>query len=257
MKKGKKKMGEVTSCLFKILGAGAFLYLALICLYCGFVPAFSWFWAGLGIGGILCGTLLQHFEGKDHRGYLAVCGLLLTAFVIGVLTLLFSIGILSKAGNRKPQKGADYLIVLGAKVKGKEPSVALSGRIQTAYDYLEQNPGTKAVLTGGKGRGEDISESSCMETALLKKNIAKSRLYKEEKSTTTIENIAYAKEYIEDKNANIVVVTSDFHVKRGVAIAKEAGYVHVEGLGDTSVPIMRLHYYTRETLAWIKYSLTK
>lgn len=248
-------MTAIVSHLLKIIGTASILYLAAISFYCGFLPAFSWFWAGLGLGGILGGFLLRLPFVKELGGISILCSLICGAVVIGVLTLLFSFVTLSHAGNKKPEKGADYLIVLGAKVKGKVPTKALTGRIRAAYEYLSENPNTAAILTGGQGKGEEISEASCMEQELLSMGIEKQRLRKEEKSTTTLENIAYAKQWILDQEAHIVVVTSDFHVKRGVAIAKDAGLAHTEGLGDKSVPIMRLHYYTRETLSWIKYGL--
>lgn len=254
MRKG-DSMTAAVSHLLKIIGILSIFYLAVISLYCGFLPAFSWFWAGIGVCGILMGTLLQSGLLQNFQGIEVLCGIILGAVVILTVILLCSFAVLYSAGNKKPEKGADYLIVLGAKVKGKVPTKALKGRIQAAYEYLNDNPKTVAVLTGGQGKGEDISESSCMERELLSMGISKERLRKEEKSTTTLENIDYAKEWIPDTNGHIVVVTSDFHVKRGVAIAKEAGFIHAEGLGDKSVPIMSLHYYTREVLAWVKYGL--
>lgn len=248
-------MTAVVSHLVKIIGILSIFYLGVISFYCGFLPAFSWFWAGIGLGGILGGTLLKSGLLQNAPGIKLLCGIILSVVVILIVILLCSFAVLYTAGNKKPGKGADYLIVLGAKVKGKVPTKALKGRIQAAYEYLEDNPKTIGILTGGQGKGEDISESFCMEQELLSMGIARERLRKEEKSTTTLENIDYAKEWIPDTNGHIVVVTSDFHVKRGVAIAKEAGFIHAEGLGDKSVPIMALHYYTREVLAWVKYGL--
>ena len=41
--------------------------------------------------------------------------------------------------------------VLGAQVKGTRPSLSLQYRIDSACEYLKENPGTRAVLSGGKG----------------------------------------------------------------------------------------------------------
>ncbi|MCI5596727.1 MAG: YdcF family protein [Lachnospiraceae bacterium] len=248
-------MVEFVPTLWTLMGCGCLLYLLSICLYCGFLPAFSWFWMILGIAGILFGWVLQRPSIKAMGGYSRFCQAVFWMMAAVFLCFLVFFGILYRDGNRKPQLGADYLIVLGAKVKGDVPSKALQGRIWAAYSYLQENPETKAVLTGGKGRGEFISESSCMERELVALGIGKDRLFKEEKSTTTLENIEFAGQKIKDRQKKIVIVTSDFHVKRGVRIAKEAGYQKVEGLGDASVPIMCLHYYTRETLSWVKYEM--
>ncbi|MDO4553801.1 MAG: YdcF family protein [Lachnospiraceae bacterium] len=241
--------------LLKLLGAGSLFYLGTICLYCGFLPAFSWFWIGLGGGGIFCGFLLGLEKVKSLGFYPLLCRILFLFMILSVSFLFCMIISLTSYGNRKPQMGADYLIVLGAKVKGRNPTKALSGRIQAAIEYLKENPWTKVVLTGGQGKGEEISESACMEKVMIEAGISPDRIEKEEQSKTTVENILFAGQFIKEKNARLIVVTSDFHVKRGVIIARDAGYENVEGLGDKSVQIMRLHYYVRESLAWVKYEM--
>ena len=60
----------------------------------------------------------------------------------------------------KPHKDLDYLVVLGAQVKGETVSNSLRLRLDEALDYLEENPRTRVVVTGGKGPGEDISEAA-------------------------------------------------------------------------------------------------
>ena len=62
-------------------------------------------------------------------------------------------------GNRTPEPGADYLILLGAKVNGTSPSLAFSWRITSAIDYLKANPDTVAVVTGGQGADEGRAEA--------------------------------------------------------------------------------------------------
>ena len=52
------------------------------------------------------------------------------------------------------KKNLDYIIVLGAHVDGTRMTLALLERARRALLYLEENPGTKAVLSGGKGDGE-------------------------------------------------------------------------------------------------------
>ena len=51
----------------------------------------------------------------------------------------------------------DYLIVLGAHVDGTRLTLALLERTRRALQYLKDNPRTRAVLSGGKGTGEQIS----------------------------------------------------------------------------------------------------
>ena len=53
----------------------------------------------------------------------------------------------------------EYIIVLGAHVEGTRLTKALLERTRRALQYMEENPETKAVLSGGKGDGESITEA--------------------------------------------------------------------------------------------------
>ena len=44
-----------------------------------------------------------------------------------------------------------YMIVLGNKIEGSEPSPLLADRIETAAKYMEQNPHVIAIVSGGQG----------------------------------------------------------------------------------------------------------
>ena len=56
----------------------------------------------------------------------------------------------------KTRSDLDYIIVLGAHVNGTKLTLALLERVRRALLYLEENPGTKAVLSGGRGDGEPV-----------------------------------------------------------------------------------------------------
>ncbi|MDQ0879891.1 hypothetical protein [Peribacillus sp. V2I11] len=53
-------------------------------------------------------------------------------------------------------ENADYLIILGARVKGSAPSLSLQYRIDKAAEYLTANKQTVVIVSGGKRTGEDI-----------------------------------------------------------------------------------------------------
>ncbi|MDF2879300.1 MAG: YdcF family protein, partial [Clostridia bacterium] len=84
---------------------------------------------------------------------------------------------------------SQYIIILGARVKDETPSLALKYRLDKAYTYLNKNPQTIAILSGGQGPGESITEAEAMRRYLSQKGIAKERLVLEEHSTNTYENI--------------------------------------------------------------------
>lgn len=141
-------------------------------------------------------------------------------------------------------------VVLGCSVKGTRPSRILEERLEAAYDYLKENPEAVCILSGGQGPGEDISEAQCMYEYLTAKGIDGARLFLEDQSTTTEENLAFSKEILEKEQlgSRIAVVTSDFHAYRADMIAAS---LNLEGYSAAShtawiyLPI----YYVRELYA--------
>ena len=116
----------------------------------------------------------------------------------------------------------EYIIVLGAHVQGTRLTLALLERTRRALQYLEENPETKAVLSGGQGEGEDISEAQAMCNYLVEHGIDRERLILEGRSTSTTENLKFSLEII-GLDHSVGVVTNNFHVFRGTAIGKKCG----------------------------------
>ena len=109
----------------------------------------------------------------------------------------------------KARENLDYIIVLGAHVDGTRMTLALLERTRRALLYLEENPGTRAVLSGGKGDGERISEAEAMYRYLTEHGIDGGRLIREERSTNTKENLDYSLELIGSTEPAIGVVTNN------------------------------------------------
>ncbi len=126
---------------------------------------------------------------------------------------------------RPPQKNATA-VVLGAQVTPSgAPSRVLNKRIEAAERYLKDNPEAKAVLTGGKGSDELISEAECMYRELTRRGIAPDRLVLEDKATDTAENFKYSWQLIEEQglNRSLAVITDGFHQPRAKLIAEKQG----------------------------------
>lgn len=160
--------------------------------------------------------------------------------------------IIINAAASEPLDDADYIIVLGARVVGTNPGRPLGERIKTAYDYLEANPDTIAILSGGQGSDELISEARCMFNELTRMGIDSSRLIMEDKSTSTFENMTFSLKHINGDNVRVGVVTNGFHIYRSLKLFKRiAGYdgfaiaAHDGDIGF--IP----YYYIREFFAFI------
>ncbi len=98
----------------------------------------------------------------------------------------------------KTDEPVSAVIVLGAGVNGETPSLTL--------------------LSGGQGPGEAITEAECMRRALVRRGVDESRLYPEERSTSTQENLRYSRAILEelgvDLTQRVAIVTSDYHLCR-------------------------------------------
>lgn len=152
----------------------------------------------------------------------------------------------------KIKDNLDYIIVLGAHVDGIRLSKALLERTRRALEYLEKNPETKAVLSGGQGTGEKISEAQAMADYLKEHGIAEERLILENKSTNTNENLQFSLDKIGDLDVSIGIVTNNFHVFRGVAIGKKCGCRDIYPIPSRYRSWRLLIYIPREILAIIK-----
>ena len=149
-------------------------------------------------------------------------------------------------------KNADcpYVVVLGAKVNGTAPSLSLSDRIRAAYQYLNDHPDTIAILSGGQGDDEGISEAQCMFEQLTMLGIDPGRLWLEEQASSTWENLQFSMSLIEEKTGSrpdsVGLISSEYHLFRASLFAKECG---VEAIGipaATSWVSLRINYFARE-----------
>ena len=179
--------------------------------------------------------------------------IILTCLVAVFLILMTVSEIPVISHMRKREKAhSQYCIVLGAGVHGTTPSRVLNQRIKTAYDFLTEYPDTKAILSGGQGSGEDITEALCMKNHLVRMGIDESRLILEEKSTSTKENLKFSKEILgtlAPDTKEITIITSDTHLYRACYLAKEEGLIPKGYYAYTDFPVLRLTYALREGVA--------
>ena len=153
------------------------------------------------------------------------------------------------AATKTPKENATA-IVLGCRVYGERPSLSLVERLEAAYTYLTEHPEAVCIVSGGKGDSENISEAEAMYRWLINKGIDASRIYKEERSTSTDENIRFAKELIEQNNLNpnITIITSEYHTYRAGIIAEKYDLNYGTAPGHTAIWLFPT-FYVRELYA--------
>jgi uncharacterized SAM-binding protein YcdF (DUF218 family) len=190
---------------------------------------------------------------KNKKRMFSVMGILVALGLIYIGLLQFKI---SQYSSMEAPKNADYLIVLGARVKGTVPSLVIESRINAAAAYLKKNKETIVIASGGKGPGEEISEAEAIKRELVKQEIGESRIILEDRSTNTYENIDFSKKLIPQNALLGIIVTNNFHMYRAISIAHDQD-LEVQGLPAKTPLKAVIKSYSREYLAITKFYLKR
>ncbi|MCR5567235.1 MAG: YdcF family protein [Clostridiales bacterium] len=148
----------------------------------------------------------------------------------------------------------DAIIVLGAQVTPDgSPSVQLGWRLDAAYEAWQQKP-VPIVVCGAQGGDEPMPEAVAMEAYLLRKGVPQNDLLKDPDSFNTNQNLQNAAALLSSLPdiKTVLIVTSDYHVPRSLAIAQDLGF-DACGMGSPCKPEYWLKNHAREALAWCKY----
>lgn len=172
--------------------------------------------------------------------------------VLGILLFVIVEGLIISHYWEKGEKNLDYIIVLGAQMKENGPSAALKFRLDEAYDYLIENDNTLCIVSGGQGSNEPCTEAQGMYEYLVKKGIAPERIIKEDKSTDTSENLLFSAQFLDKEDDRVGIVTNNFHVFRGVQLAKHLGIQNVCGISARSNVYFQLNNMVREFFGIMK-----
>lgn len=177
--------------------------------------------------------------------------------LLGATAAAITGGFILRSAHPQDLPHCDYVVVLGAGVRGTVPSLSLRERIDAAYDYLCAQPDAVAVLSGGQGPGEEITEAACMYRELTAMGIDGNRLLLEEQSTSTMENLTFSLQLLEAQTGarpdSIGIISSEYHLFRAKQFAKELDLQAVGIPAKTSWFALRLNYYLREIVAVWKY----
>lgn len=177
--------------------------------------------------------------------WIVLCGYLLL-FAAFSITWVFIDSAARKHAHAAP---ADAVIVLGAGLRGESPTLVLRHRLDTAIAYLQAHPDAIAILSGGQGEGEAISEAEAMARYMQAAGIPQARYIKESASRSTHENFAYSLACIEARGlSRIAYVTTDFHIYRAGMVARKQG-INAFGIPAPDVWYISLNNHLRECVA--------
>lgn len=249
----------VLTVILAVLAAVCLAYYIVIVSYAGISSSFAAVW--LVAAALLLTAAAAAFFVRRRRIALPVGLKAAAAVLLGAAVIFFAVieGLIISGMHYRTESGLDYVIVLGAQVKGTRITRSLAKRLEKAVWYLEENPGTTAVVSGGQGAGEDVSEALAMRDYLVSKGIAKERILMEDRSTNTGENIDFSMKLIEEDSEKddprIGIITNNFHVYRAVKICEAKG-CQVNGIAASADNILFVNCMVREFFAVVKYKLS-
>jgi uncharacterized SAM-binding protein YcdF (DUF218 family) len=171
-------------------------------------------------------------------GLIAALGVVISSFMVA-------------AAVDKPAGGESTVIVLGARIHGDRPSRMLRERLDVAADYLKENPEAKCIVSGGQGSDEQYTEARVMKTYLCELGIAPERIFEEDRSTDTHQNIDYSLAIIREQGLSerVAIATQEFHQYRAATLARRAGLTDVSAVTTPSPLYLLLCYWVRECAA--------
>jgi uncharacterized SAM-binding protein YcdF (DUF218 family) len=191
-------------------------------------------------------------------------GHFLRKMIIGIIVLLIVLyaGVVGMVCIREGRvqktvpaaEGYDAIIVLGAHVKPDgSPSVQLGWRLDAAYEAWTQK-NVPVVVCGAQGNDEPMPEAEAMSLYLENKGVPAADILKDPDSFNTNQNLKNAAGLLRDLPGiqKVMIVTSDYHVPRAMALARDLGF-DACGMGSPCKQEYWIKNHAREALAWCKY----
>ena len=221
-----------------------------------------------GAASVLCAFLLSF---GDQSNILCVAGWISTAFT----GICFLAGLIISAvmiftiisGEQNVKKVFDkscggtednfFVLILGCRLYGNTPTKALKGRVDRGSEILSMADNTIAVVSGGQGSDEQMSEALAMKNYIVEKNnFPEERIIAEDRSTSTAENFRFSlpliKKYCEENHltsAKLIIVSDGFHLLRAKLLAKRQGVNNAEYGAACTISVDFPIQWIREILA--------
>ena len=184
--------------------------------------------------------------------------LIFMLFLLGIAVFALALGALCLAESHAPAAGArsDAIIVLGAQVYSDgNPSPQLELRLEAALKAYQADP-RLIIACGARGSNEPAPEGQVMREWLIAQGVPADQVLAENESRNTKQNLENAKKLLPEDARSVTIVTSDYHLPRALAVARDLG-LEADGIGSPCKPEFWVKNHTREVLAWGKYLLEK
>ena len=263
--------------LFWFFGVFCLTYYGVIVCYSGPSTSFAPIWLVLSACLFIIATVVHFYDRFRDR-----ISLRLEVSAVTALTAIFVVFVCVEIAMgvnffSLDKQSADYVIVLGAQVRGKTLSRTLEYRLEKAWNYARvlSKHRSGAVRRSRGRRGDDrggghvrisqgprhprIPDASGGAVCQHLRNLVYSKLLiqeREAKRRQTIRDVMAASGYLsppdEEVSIRVGIITSNFHVLRAKAIARKTGIPGITGIAAKSDPVLFLHFSVRECFAILK-----
>ncbi|MCM3599979.1 YdcF family protein [Robertmurraya korlensis] len=211
------------------------------------------------IGNVLAIVIISWLKKykQPSRSFVMARKVIVSGYILFLISFFIVEGLILREAYLKDKynkEEIDFVIILGAGLRGEEPSKTLQGRLDAGLSFLLDNRDIPVIVSGGQGPGEAITEAEAMGTFLVENGVEKGRVYYESRSTDTNENLKFSSEMMTElgvEKPKILIITSDYHVFRSKLLAEEYGLTPF-GLGGDSPFFVKLNYYIREYFGVVK-----
>ncbi len=226
-----------------------------LCIFYKFVPIGYHITAMMFLGFAAWLALFALFSTPTRAGRV-MRWLLVLGVAAGLpLFLVAEIPVLRDARSDE-NTSAPYLIVCGAGVNGSTPSRSMTDRLRQALAWMDENPDSAVILSGGQGPGEDLSEARAMYDWLTAQGADPDRLLLEDQSATSYENLQNSLALIGsqggDPAGKVAILSSEYHLHRLGWMAERLGCQPVLVAAPTTKASLFINYAIREALAMWK-----
>lgn len=123
-------------------------------------------------------------------------------------------------------KNYDAILLLGVELdEGDQPTQELIIRADAAAQAYAQGCSKTVVVCGGRLPGHAVCEADVMAALLEARGVPGDAIVRENQSQDTMENLRFAAQLLGGaKGKRVLVVTSDYHIRRSVMTARRVGF---------------------------------
>ena len=115
-------------------------------------------------------------------------------------------------------KDIDCIVILGAGVRGNNPSPMLEDRLITGIDLYNKGISNKIIVSGDHGK-KYYDEVNVMKNYLQENGIKSENIFMDHAGFSTYDSIYRTKEIFKVKK--IIIVTQEYHLYRSLYLAKK------------------------------------